>query len=43
MPGSAWISYDRVTTGKVGNNTARDGQAVTAGGTVSGVTAFNNN
>lgn len=38
-----WIFYNRVTTGKVGNNTSRDGRAVAAGGTVSGVTAFNNN
>ncbi len=43
LPSGNWIYYDRVTTGKVGNNTSRDGKAVAAGGTVSGVTAFNNN
>lgn len=43
LPGGDWIFYDRVTTGKVGNNTSRDGRTVGAGGTVAGVTAFNNN
>lgn len=43
LPGGNWIFYNRVTTGKVGNNTSRDGLAVAAGGSVAGVTAFNNN
>lgn len=43
LPAGNWIFYNRVTTGKVGNNTSRDGLAVAAGGTVAGVTAFNNN
>lgn len=38
-----WIYYDRISTGKVGNNTNRDGLAVTAGGSVTSVVAFNNN
>lgn len=43
LPVANWIYYDRVTTGKVGNNTSRDGRAIAAGGTVTGVTTFNNN
>lgn len=43
LPGGNWIYYDRCTTGKVGNNTSRDGRSVAAGGSVSGITAFNNN
>lgn len=38
-----WIYYDRITTGKVGNNTSRDGLTIAAGGSVTLVTTFNNN
>lgn len=41
--GGNWIYYDRITTGRVWNNTNTSGATVAAGGTVSGVTAGNNN
>jgi hypothetical protein len=43
VPGTNWIYYDRVTTGRVVNNTNTSGRSVAAGGTVSGVTTANNN
>lgn len=43
LPGGNWIYYDRVNTGKVGNNTSRDGRGVAAGGSAVGITPFNNN
>lgn len=41
--GTDWIYYNRVTTGRIYNNTNTSGRTVGAGGTVSGVTAGNNN
>lgn len=38
-----WIYYDRITTGRVFNNTNTAGAVVAAGGSVSGVTFGNNN
>lgn len=43
VPGTNWIYYNRVTTGRVVNNTNTSGRTVGAGGTVSGVTTANNN
>lgn len=43
LPSGNWIYYDRVTTGKVGNNTSRDGRGVAGGGSAVGITPFNNN
>jgi parallel beta-helix repeat protein len=42
LPSGNYIYYARVTTGVIGNNTSRDNRTVANGGTVSGVTEFNN-
>ncbi len=41
--GGNWIYYARTTTGRVGNNTNTSGATISNGGSVSGVTLFNNN
>lgn len=38
-----WIFYNRINTGRIFNNTNSSGATVAAGGTVTGVTAGNNN
>lgn len=43
LPAGDWIYYDRITTGRITNNTRTGTQTITAGGTVSGVTTANNN
>lgn len=39
----SFIYYDRITTGRIGNNTSISGSTISAGGSVTGVTTFNNN
>lgn len=43
VPGTNWIYYNRITTGRVVNNTNTSGRSVAAGGSVTSVTTANNN
>lgn len=43
LPAGNWIYYARASVGKIGNNTSRDGLSIGNGGSVSGITLFNNN
>lgn len=39
----SFIFYNRITNGRIGNNTSLGGSTISAGGSVTGVTTFNNN
>lgn len=43
LPSGDWIYYERVTGGRIWNNTNMNSRTVGAGGTVSAITAGNNN